>query len=300
MRISRLAALALLLVPGAFADLTIDYKMSYQLAKGIPEQMAGMMEQQLAKSMPSGMKMQIKGDRLRSGFGALASIVDYVKGEITLMHPESKRYATCPIADYGKEMQAGLPAMAVEAMKQMQVDATAEKSGQNATIQGLATEEIVIHVTMEMPGMAGGMKMELHMWVATKDAIASMPELKAWDPVRWSSMGGASPAQMLGSSFAQGQAAEKLAKTIGDILKQSGGLTLRTESRVFIPMLGQMLASQGVNLGDGPLMTARMEADHIGHDAVPDSAFTVPEGFQKAPIADLMKTMIPTAPGGGQ
>lgn len=296
-----LAVAAALLIRDARADLTIHYKTSYQLAPGLPASMTDVMKQQLAGSMGDETTIQIQGDRVVTRTGKLIWIADYGKQQITLIHPGSKRYTTTTIADFAKQAAGLITPEARQAMDMVKVDVKGVKSGKTALIHDVPVEENVVTMTMEgaAPGSPPGVqvRMEMHHWMATPGALERFPEFKQWNVQKWSSGGGFNPADILSGGFTPGPSADKLRAAMQELIKENSGLALKSETRMFMPPMIQMLQAQGMAPGDGPMISTVMEMDRFTADPVPASVFEVPAGYQAAPLADLIQELNPAKPG---
>ena len=98
-RIGGLVFVGLCAVQAGWADLTMRHTFTIKFGSFLPAQAVDTMKQQLANRMPEGTTVEIKGDRVRTSMGRLFSIVDYARGEITVVDPEGRRYATVPLGD---------------------------------------------------------------------------------------------------------------------------------------------------------------------------------------------------------
>jgi hypothetical protein len=295
-----LAITAILLTRDARADLTIHYKTSYQLAPGLPASMTGVMKQQLAGSLPDETTVQIQGERVVTHLGGLICIVDYGKQQITLLHPGTKRYATASTSEFGKQAGSLISPEARQAMDAVKVDVKGVKSGQTALVHNVPVEENVVTMTMEgaTPGGPAGVqvRMEMHHWMATAEALERFPELKQWNVQKWNSAGGFNAADLVSGSFTPGPAADKLRAAMQDLMKENSGLALKSETRMFMPPMMQILQAQGIAIGEGPMISTVMEMDRFTAEPVPASAFEVPAGYQPAPLADLIQELNPSKP----
>lgn len=299
MQLRHVICLAVLVAaPAARADLTIHYKAAFEFAPGLPPQMADAMKRQIAGTVPTESSVRIHGDQAISQFGRLTCIIDYEKQQITLVHPESKRYSNLPAGDFAKQVQGLIPEQARAMMEQIKMDVTAVKTGKTAVVHDVPVEEVLMTMTMEVPNPSGAgmqMKMEVHNWMATAAALERFPELQQWHGQKWASIPGLSPAEMSSSAFGSGPFAEKMRQAMQGVMKDTTGLMLKSETRVYMPSMAPMLAAQGANLGDGPLMSTTTEMDHYTTDAIPASSFQVPGDYQSAPFGDLLKAITPPA-----
>ncbi|HXA51426.1 MAG TPA: energy transducer TonB [Candidatus Acidoferrum sp.] len=301
MRYPRLLAIAaVLLARDARADLTIHYKTSYQLAPGLPASITDAMKQQLAASLPEETTIQIQGERVATHLGKLICIIDYGKQQITLLHPGTKRYATTATTDFAKQAASLISPEARQAMDAVKVDVKGVKSGKTALVRDVPVEENVVTMTMEggAPGSPSQVqvRMEMHHWMATAEALQRFPELKQWNVQKWNSAGGFNPADLISGSFTPGPSAEKLRAAMQDLMKENSGLALKSETRMFMPPMMQMMQAQGITLGDGPMISTVMEMDRFTTDPVPASVFAVPADYQAVPLADLIQELNPAKP----
>jgi hypothetical protein len=296
-----LAIAATLVVGVARADLTVHYKTSYETASGLPAAMTDMMKQQLASSMQDETTVQIHGEQIVSRLGKLISIIDYGKQQITLIHPETRRCATTSIAEFVQQTAGMMPPEAWQAMEAMKVDVKGEKSGKTALVHNVPVEENVVTMTMEtsapgaMPGVQ--LRLEMHHWMATAEALDKFPELKQWDARKWTSAGGLNSADIVSGTLAPGPSVDRIRAVMAELMKANSGFTLKSETRMFMPSMMQMLKAQGMDTGDGPIVSAVMEMDRFTTDPVPASYFAVPADYQAAPLADLLQELNPMKPG---
>jgi hypothetical protein len=293
-----LAFAALLLAPAAQADLTLRYKVSVQMADGLPQSLAEVVKKQTAAS-PAVSAIRIRGDQVVSQMGALTGIVDYAKKEVTFIHPGSRQYCTLTVAELPRQLESLLTREARQAMQAIKFDVEASRPGRSIIIHGIPGEESVVSVTLEQPGpenMPMQTRMEVHYWAATAEALERFPALKQWDSGKWMSLAGFSPGEMMSSFAGQGPSGEKMRAAMQDMMRTQGGVNLKTETAVFLPFLAQMMQAQGINPGDKPLVTNVTELESFDTDPVPASAFEIPAGYTAAPFAEIMREMNPGRP----
>ena len=171
--------LGLCAVQAGRADLTLRYTYTYKLGSFLPPQALDAMKQQLGNRMGDGTTLQIKGDRVYTSMARMFAVTDYAKGEITVVDPETKRFATVPLDAYTAKMLAAqkLPAMPPDAQRifdNMKLDVKTSKTGQTETIHGIRTEENLLAILMEV---TAGMQMrtEIHLWTAGADELQRTP-----------------------------------------------------------------------------------------------------------------------------
>jgi hypothetical protein len=296
MTIRLLVALAgTLLTQAVRADLTLAYRTETHPGSSIPPAMADAMKQQMGVSMPADSTIRIKGEKVSSSSGALVSIIDYASGRMTLVHPPTRRFATLPASEYAAQLGAAMPQEARAAMQDVKIDTKVESTGRTAEIHGIAAEETVVSMFIEMPnpaGQSGGMRIEVHTWMATAAALQSFPALREWDASKMAG-NGVDLMQIMSSFFPQGSSGQKLRASMEAILKNSTGLLLKSETRIFMPMIAQMLAAQGVSGADGPVAEVVMELVNYHTDPIPDSVFQTPVGYMSAPLVDILGAVNP-------
>jgi hypothetical protein len=298
-RIFSLLMTGVLCTGPARADLTLEYKSDVKVGAGMPAAVAEAIKQQMGVSMPPGTTIRIKGEKVLSTSGPLTSIIDYAAAQIAVLHPATKRFASVPISGYAAQMSAAIPEEARNALRDVQIDVKVEKTGKTQQVHGIPAEETLISMVFGLPGpdgQTGQMRMEVRNWMAMAGALERFPELKQWDARKLFESGGFDPLQMMGSAFGQGPAGEKLRVFMRDIAKGSTGLSLRTETRIFMPMVARLLATQGVTTADGPVVEFTLELDQYNAIPIADAVFAVPPDYQAAPLAEILRELNPTKP----
>jgi len=309
--------LLLLLWRAAPADVTLRQKSSIKLPSFIPPEFQAQMRDQLQASMPDETLLRIRGDMAYASYGPLAAIADYGQNEVTLLDPKGKRYASVPLTEFGDRLAAALKATVSRGDGQPlgqtpSFDVAAKKTGQVARVQGIQAEELLTEITMQMPlltqapvGLTGEpglstMRLEMRSWVAQAGEIRRVPALKELAEYTERSMRALDPTEFVNKALATVPGfGEQLGEALGKLGKNSGGLTLKVSTAVYMPAISQLLqlAAGGAPLGfdpDGPIAEALTDVAEISTEAVPDSAFIVPNGFQAAPFEELVKAAIQT------
>ena len=82
------------------ADLTMRYTLTFKLGTFLPPQALDAMKQQMGNRIPEGTTVQMKGDRVYTSMGRMISIADYATGNEPVIDPDTKRFATAPLADF--------------------------------------------------------------------------------------------------------------------------------------------------------------------------------------------------------
>jgi len=81
-------------------------------------------------------------------------------------------------------------------------------------------------------------------------------------------------------------------------------VTLRMHMAVLMPDLGNLMAqarARGAAVpdmpaGDAPMMELNTEMKEVSTGPVPDAAVQIPASYQKVPMEDLVKGLMPAAP----
>lgn len=287
--------LALLAPQAVWADLTVRYKLDVQFGAAIPAAAADTVRQQLMGSLPSEMLMLAKGDKCVSAFGSISSIIDAGKGEITLLNPGSKQFATVAASSYADKVAAvqPFPAAAQQILQNLKMDVQTSKTGQTAVISGIEAEETLVTMAMEIPGSPIGFRIELHEWLPVAGELNRIPALT--EMAGCSSIPGASadPSAMIEKMLGQlpGGAA-KLADAMKALVNDKRAPALKIQIGVYAPALAAMMQAQGVTTpaadSNAPVVEVQMNLTELSLNPLPDTVFQVPEGYQEAPLADLL------------
>jgi TonB family protein len=279
------------------ADVTMHSKMDYRLGSYVPAAAAEGMNKQMGAMIANGVTLRIKGKRSYQSSGNLITIVDGEKGTITLLDPKGKKYATIPMADYADKVKGAMPEIP-EAAKQMmanlKIDVKADKTGKTDVIKGIKVEELLVSMSMEMaPGM--GMNMEMRMWAATAEDLARVPALKEIAAYMANQAAGTDPSATAAKMFAQLPGlADKLKAPMDKMMKASSQAVLRTEVKMMMPASAKMM---GATNPDEPFTVMTTDMTELSTDAIPDSVFEVPAGYQEAKIEELVQLMNPAKQG---
>ena len=181
-RVAGVVFLGLCAAQAGRADLTMRHTFTYKFASFLPPQALDAMKQQLGDRLSQGSTLELKGDRVRMAMGDMYSVADYAKGEILLVDPKTKRFATLPLAEYAGKIlgSQALPAMPPDAQRifdNMKLDVKTSKTGKTETTHGIRTEESVLAISMEM-GAGMQMRMEIHNWIASAEELKGTPALQ--------------------------------------------------------------------------------------------------------------------------
>jgi TonB family protein len=304
LRIAGVIFLGLCAVQAGLADLTMRHTFTFKFGSFLPAQATEAIQQQVGSRLADGTTTQIKGDRVCTSMGQMLSVADYAKGEITLIDPKTKRFATVPIAEYPAKILAAqkMPPMPPDAQRifdNMKLEVKTSKSGQTETIHDIRAEEHLLVISMEL---SAGMQMrsEIHIWAASVDALQQKPELRELAAYAGRPKGGLDPVEMMTKSLAglPGMG-EKLRGPMQEMMKAAGGAVIRMRAATYMPAMAQAM---GVSGSGEPVTEVTMELAELSMAPIPDSRFEVPAGYQSAPIEDLIAAMFPApqlAPQGG-
>jgi hypothetical protein len=310
--LSPYALIPLLLGASAvYADVTVHQTMEFQFkmpmpaAQTLPPMFNG----------PIELVSRIKGQRAYASFGSLLIITDSAAKQITLVDPKGKRYAATSLADYLASVQktasggAAMPEEARQMPANIKVDIQSKSTGRSERIMGIdaAETEIVFHMTIPIPipGQENGLELtgKFQCWKpkpGEADRVPALGELEAYhsragDMVNTGSM----LSQIFGDMPGLGENMQKLT----DELAKGGRTNLRLHGAFYMPGLAGMMAqarASGADVPDmpgpdSPLLEMRMETTGMDTAPVPDSVFLIPADYQQAPIADLIKMLMPAA-----
>jgi hypothetical protein len=279
------------------ADLTMRYTITFKLGSFLPPQALDAMKQEMGNRIPEGTTVQIKGDRVYTSMGRMISIADYASGQITVIDPETKRYATVPLADFPAKAVGAqrLPPMSPDAQRifdNMKLDVKSSKTGRTETIQGMRTEETLMVLTMEV---TAGMQMrtEIHNWKAGLEDLKGTPAMRELAVWAGRPKAGLDPVDVV-TKVLEGMPGmgEKLRAPMQEMMKAAGGAVIRTRLATYIPMMAQTLGGTA----DQPVAEVATDLAELSTDAVPDSRFEVPAGYQTASMEDLLAAMFPSTP----
>jgi len=289
-------------LPALHADVTLRYKSEITINPNLPPQFAQQIQQAVGSNFPPDQTLRLKDNRIFNEFGKLSSIFDFSKGEITLLDPTGKRFAIVPADRYGDEMAAavsGITGQAKAAMPGMTAHTESRVTGRTATIQGVAAEEREITFTVEgppMPNMPAGpmQKLVIHMWTAKAGEAERVPAIGELAKHDLMQLAGVDPFATVAKMLEQMPGMkDALATMMKEMHAAASHVSLRMETEVFVPMLSALMKQAGgASDADTALVHATLEVSEISTAPVPDSAFQVPEGYQSAPAADLLKDML--------
>lgn len=301
-----LICFALLAVPALRADVTLSYGTKTALNPALPPQIAQTMMKTLNVALPEMFAQQFRNGRIFYTQGKTNLIVDTAKKEITLVDTAGKRYATVPSAQYGDEVAHAMPEVPAQAkalLGAMKVHMETAPGGGTATIQGIEAEEhsvtIAIDATAGGPMPAGPLvRIAMHFWMAKGSEALRVPALREVAGYNIMSMDAVSPLATIETALRQFPGMGDTIAALSKDLATSGSIMLRSKMEMVVPMLAAMTAQTG---GDpnAPFATITEEVSQISTDPIADSVFQVPEGFEQATVAEILKSAVPAIPAAG-
>jgi TonB family protein len=274
------------------ADVTIRYKIDYKFAESLPPAIMGQPLQQMDSSMPREAVIQVKGNKGYSNYGKITYLTDFGTQEITLLDAAGKRFATLAMKDFADKLGASVPTSAQTSIKS---NFSSRKTGRTDTIQGVAAEENEMVLTMEsaepLAAQSAGalMKMVMQVWNAKPEEALRVPALRQWAGyAAYSSY--LMPLTTLQKLF--GGMPGSTPGFASMIEENNKGLILKSRTQIYMPVLSRF-AQPGFD-PNAPVMEITNEIVELSADAVDDSVFQSPEGYQSATVEELMKSV--TAP----
>jgi TonB family protein len=302
MRWSLVPAVFLLAAQLAWADLTVRQQTVVKFGPALPTAMTDTVKQQMASTLPSEMILRVKGNTCSTAGGAIETISDYDAGRITLLNSKSKTFASTPLADFASEIadampRQQMPAGAGQMLQSMKVDVQTKKTGQAGLIGGIRAEEYLVTLSMSMPGLAAGMKMEMRNWLAVPEELSRIPALKELAACSSRSGNTMDLSQALQKMFSQlPGVADKFLAPIEELRKNSGSLSLKTQTAVYVPGLTALLGPSSPGMDpNAPLTEVTTDLAGFSTEPLPDSVFKTPADYQPVPIEDLIRVMMPPA-----
>jgi hypothetical protein len=307
-RFSGFAAALAALSPCLWADATVKYHTDIQALQGT----AVSVPLNQALGGLGDMVIRIKGNKAYTSQGSLASIMDLMTQELTLVDAPHKRFASAPASKYTEQMKAAVPAVPAQAREifaSMKSNLESRSTGRTEVIQGVQAEEREFVMTLDM-AMPGGpptpgpfMKIVMQVWSPKADEgqrVAALQELKNYTASATVAM---NPAEMI-KQIAGGLPG--FGDNLAALVKEStanGGVALRTHMEIVMPFLalmsrqlpqqpGQPLSGLDPN---APLMQMTQEVVELSTDPIDDALFTVPAEYQPASLEEILNGMIPAA-----
>ncbi len=261
------------------------------------------------------MSMRIKGDRAYCQTGWMTSITDASTGQVTMLDPKTSRYATATMAEYMAALQNSvsgnaMPEQAKALLSQIKADVESHDTGRRERIQGVdaAEREIVLTLTIPVPipGQENGLRVlvKMQVWQPGAEAAARIPWVREMTSYYNRAMDVNNPLNMMRQMFTAipgfGGVMDKMVKEMA----KGGGVALRMHVAVVMPDLANLMAQArakdaavpDVPASDAPMVEMNSEIREVNTDPVPDGVLQIPASYQKVPMQDLVKGLMPAAP----
>ena len=158
-----------------------------------------------------------------------------------------------------------------------------------------------INIPVPAPGMENGLQIvgKIHVWKpqpAEFDRLPALREVAAFYERNKAFSPAESMRKMFSSMPGMGASADKMVAE----LTKGGNTIVRMHMEMFMPGLAKMMEQAragGANVPDAPpldrpLVEMTTEMKELSTDAVADSVFQIPAGYQQAPMEDLLKAMM--------
>jgi hypothetical protein len=306
-------ALALWAVPALRADVTIRYQTEFKPAAALQP-----IIEPLMKTMQSGAgastSIRMKGNQGYTIAGNWTQIFDFAKGEVTLVDPAHKTFATLPLSQLMDKMMSAIPKMPEqpEAVKQImasiKTSVDSKMTGKSEEIQGVQAEEREVTLTIEIPtpaeaakqiGPGMSMKMVMHIWTAKKEEALRVPAIReltgyqAWQRYIMN------PAGMFEKLAGKMPAMAKIIAPFEEEIFKNQSVILRSHIEIYMPFLAavaKQAAAQGQSFPaidpDAPLMEMNQEVAELSSAPVDAALFEVPKDYAPVAIEDMVVDMM--------
>jgi hypothetical protein len=291
------------------ADVTLRYKAETKFNASLPPEISQQAGKGMAKAVPLNLVIQFKGSKGFASWGDYITIIDFKKNEATLVDAVGKRYGTAPLDRFTDEMAGAMPELPAEAkagLGAMKSGFQSRVTGRTDTIRGIEAEEREIVMTMDMPAGANApagpmMKMVIQFWTAKAGETLRVPAIHELNGYNLWSNSIMNPVGAIEKMLKQTPGFGDSVVAMMKELRSGSGVLLRTHMDIYMPMMAAMMRSLpagtpnplGANFDpDAAFAQMNQEMSEISTDAIPDSVFTVPEGFQPGTVADIMKGMV--------
>jgi hypothetical protein len=240
MRLISVTGIALLCASSAFADATVDQKVQVKFggAMSFVNVFGGKATHEGTEST-----VVVKGDRKSSRTGASGEIVDLAAEKIYRLDYDRKTYKVTTFDELRKQFEEQKARAEKEAKNskkeekqgtEMEVDFDVQSTGKKQTINGWATHQEIVTVTVREKGkkleQSGGWVLTADMWIGPK--IAAFKEVSDFDrrymqKLYGSAYSGADMSAMM-AVLAQTPAFAKAMKTFADKSANFDGAPVRT------------------------------------------------------------------------
>lgn len=309
----RATALAcVLLIPSLLtADVTLTYKVENKLSPSLPPAFAQTLGAAHILSAPSGRKVAVKGGKIFANTSVADMIADLPNDKLTLLNSANKNYVTIPVSQYAEQLAGSvpkLPAGMQTLLASIKLTVNSKLTGRTAEIQGIQAEEHEIVLSLGIPmGQGAGaplspvMKIVLQLWRAKPDEIAHNPALQEFVASGFLGLSGANPAESIQKMLSQFPSIADSVAAFSKEVIDTHSVTLRTHAEVSMPILAMLSRGGAASAApaadpNAPIMEINEELASISTAPIPDSTFSVPDGYTAVPLVDFMSAMMPKPP----
>lgn len=298
------------------ADVTLRYQTEIKPA-AVLEPFLGPLQK--AMEAQASTSVQMKGNLGFTQMGKWSEIIDFVKGEATLLDPAHKTYAKVPLTGLMDKLAGALSQQSSqqsEAMNQVMASikthVDSKVTGKTAEIEGIQAEEREVVFTMDipmpsnMPQQSGpSVKLVVDIWTAKKDenlrvqALRELAGYYAWQKYVMNPAGifDKLAGQMPGMKAAMGPLVDEMFK--------NQSVILRTHMEIYVPLLAgvaKQMAARGQSFPaidpEAPLMVMDQKIAELSSAPVDAALFEVPKDYSSVAIEDMAREMIkPPATG---
>jgi hypothetical protein len=274
--------LILVLAAGAAARADFSYTNTHKSGAGA-----------MAASGDQVSKVYLKGQKMMTETGSTSMLMDFEAQTVTSINKTQRTYSVRPFGQLGQAAQDG---------PELQVDF--KQTGQHKVVNGFDATQGLMTVQVDMPQAKSGMKMqmELELWVSPEvPGARELHEFYERNMTRfpWASMGaGGNPSMQRAMAEIQKRMATMNGVPVLEVIriKSAGGNPAQAaqmaQARERLEAMAQQggpqgdaarqaLARMGGALGGGALSETTIEASGFSTNAIPDSVFSIPAGFQK-------------------
>jgi hypothetical protein len=308
MRFSAFTQRALLVLPlwiglnTLWADVTVRYQQETKFSPAMPQQAQEMAKQRLAGQ---GTVLYFKNGKGYCKSGNLVTVTDYTNKQVTLIDPDHKSYATGSLPDLSdkiaaavKAMMPSIPESAQKAMKEIKTEVTIRSVETSEAISGIQADERELVFRMESTGGAGmSTKIVMQFWTPKASETlrnAGVRELVGYNLYANQFM---NPMVGIRKMFDMMPGMTDKLKPLMEEFSSTNMMMLRMKMSTYIQMPPEMLKNMGEHSPFGPnfdpnspLSEITMNLTELSTAPVDAAIFQIPEGFQAAPIEDLVKS----------
>jgi hypothetical protein len=272
----------LVLVVGVLARADFSYTNTRKSGAGVADQAS---------------KIYLKGQKMLTDSGNTAVLMDFEAQTMTTIDKTAKTYSVRPFGQMGQAAQEG---------QEIQIDF--KQTGQHKVVNGFDSTQGLMTVQMDMPQANAGTKMQMdgEFWVSPDvPGAKEMHDFYQRNMARfpWASMGAdANPSMQRTMGEIQKRMAAMSGVPVLEIIRvkmaggndaqaaqmQQGMARARAQMEAMAQRGGpqadaakQALARMGAMPGSGALSEITIEASGFSTNAIPDSVFAIPAGFQK-------------------